>query len=180
MKDIEIRPFTRKDEEVLEWAKEHFTAAQLETPHGYVREGENVETAVAQKDNAIVASLTGTLAVVLDPFLRTQGWRGDDLLAALFKLEAVLSYRARSVGAVDAYIAIPNGVTEEERSAAEAYIRIIRRCGYEETIQNCRVFRRDLTRGNKGINSGIISKEAVGNAGESANESSHEDYSATD
>lgn len=170
--DIYIRPFKESDREELDRGRKEFTAADLENPHGF--EGPRVETAVAIKGDDIesgrvLASLTGTVAVILDPLLKVPGFKPTDYLAALFKLEAILTYLAQNTGAIDAYIAIPRGVTEDEMRAAASYEIIVRQCGYDETVQNCKVFRRSLyavplapVEGNQGTQSDTLVDEQVG------------------
>jgi len=167
--DIYIRPFKDEDQSELERGRREFTAAELETPHGFA--GPRVETAVAVKgeninSGKVMASLTGTLAVILDPLLKVPGYKLSDYIAAIFKLEAVLTYLAQDTGAVDSYLAIPNGVTEEEKKSAAAFVAFARQCGYEETVQNCRIFRRSLypvplepAKGNESSQSGTLIDE---------------------
>ena len=145
MRNIQVRPFAPKTEkrlkQLLDDIRWGYMPADLEVPKGYSAPG--VETAVAEKvvdgRQKFVSALTATLAVILDPLINSPA--SDitelDLMNALIKLEAALTYKAQiSAGAVDAYIAIPD--------ALPAYQKLVQKYGYQPTVEHCTVFRRPL------------------------------------
>lgn len=149
MRNLFVRQFNEQDRPFLEQGIEQFKDAELELPFGFM--APQVETAVVVKGKNInealpLLSLTGTLAVVLDPALKVPGMgTPEEYLFALIKAEAILTYMAqKELGARESYVAIARGVDEESQKAADGFIRILQRLGYEETVQNCRVFRRVL------------------------------------
>jgi len=139
MKDVRVRPYDpgRQDRQRLdEWKKKHEEreGISLETPHGY--RNLNTETAIATNAGKDVCSLTARYVISLDPLLIAPDANPQEVLQGLFKLEALLSYIGQTQGAVEAYIAVPNHMTE--------YQSLVRRCGYVITAENCTVFRRPL------------------------------------
>lgn len=134
LKNINIRPIQIKDTEQLELWRREYLDAWLELPHGLQMKG--VETAVAEKQGRMIGSLTATSAVVMDPFIHDKNATGPEIFSAVLALERVLSYKAQSGGAVDSYIAIP--------AKSEEYIKMVEKCGYVRTLQDCVVLRRPL------------------------------------
>lgn len=134
LKEMNIRPVRTSDAEQLDLFRRSYLNGWLELPKGLSAPG--VETAVAEKDGKPLASLTGTSAVLLDPFIHDPEAKGTDVFSAVLALERVLTYNAQVGGAVDAYIAIP--VQEM------AYIEMVKRCGYEITCTDCVIMRRPL------------------------------------
>lgn len=118
----------------LEMWRRGYWDGDLEVPHGFV--GEKISTAVAEKDGKQIASLTGLLSVVLDPFIHDPNAANMDVISALIKLETALTYLAQADGAVDAYIAIPEQLT--------GYIRLLEGYGFKTTCQHCVIMRRPL------------------------------------
>jgi len=135
MLDINVRPIKDSDVEQLEKWRQEFKNGSLEVPHGY--EHYNVETAVAVKGDRILGALTGTIIVSLDPYIRNPEAGTAESLQSLFALCRSLEYRAKKqMGCVESYIAVPNSLEE--------YKGIVKRCGFEETAQNCAIFRHVL------------------------------------
>jgi hypothetical protein len=134
MKHITLRPFSDSDVEQLDAWREKYWEADLELPKGYIAPG--VETVLAEKKGRTLSALTATQAVVLDPLIRDPEAVPLDIMGALLKQEAALTYSAAMAGAVDAYIAVPVQL--------KAYIALLKTAGYEETVQNCVVMRRPL------------------------------------
>lgn len=134
LKDMNIRPIRESDVEQLDLYRREYLEGWLEVPHGF--SGLGVETAVAEKDGKIIGSLTGTSAVLMDPFIHDKRASGSDVFSAVLALERVLAYKAQTGGALDAYIAIPEQET--------AYIEMVKRCGYAVTCERCVILRRPL------------------------------------
>lgn len=134
LKDMNIRPIRESDVEQLDLFRRQYLAGWLELPHGFSASG--VETAIAEKNGKIVGSLTGTNAVLFDPFIHDKNASGSDIFSAVLALERVLAYKAQTGGAMDGYIAIPEQET--------AYIEMVKRCGYSITCENCVILRRPL------------------------------------
>lgn len=134
MKGVFVRPLRVGDAELVDAWRRRYLKGDLEFPHGLQMDG--VETVMAMKDHAPIASLTGIRSVVYDPFTHNPDASDSDLLYALVKLETVLSYEAQRVGAVDAYIAVPNSEAK--------YARLLENYGFLPTVQNCIVMRRPL------------------------------------
>lgn len=138
MKDVRVRPYEpKRDRKMLDAWREEFhrvDGSELGVPHGY--RNRNVETALATNKGKDVCALTARYVVSLDPLMVAPGAEPQEVLQGLFKLEALLSYIAQSQGAVEAYIAVPNHMKD--------YQRIVERCGYVATCQNCTVYRRPL------------------------------------
>lgn len=132
LKDMNIRPIKQSDVEQLDLFRREYLAGWLELPHGLSNTG--VETAVAEKNGKIIGSLTGTNAVLFDPFIHDKSASGSDIFSAVLALERTLAYKAQSGGAMDGYLAIPRQET--------AYIEMVKRCGYTETCENCIILRR--------------------------------------
>lgn len=134
LKDINIRPVRNEDLAQLDAWRRRYPDAFLELPKGVSATG--VETAIAEKNGQVLGSLTGTLAIVCDPFIKNPDARGVDIFGAVYMLERTLAYRGQGSGAVDAYIAVPSQLKD--------YHEIVKRSGYVETCQNCTIFRRPL------------------------------------
>lgn len=132
---MNIRPVRTSDAEQLDLFRRSYLNGWLELPKGLSAPG--VETAVAEKDGKTIGSLTGTSAVLLDPFIHDPEAKGTDVFAAVLALERVLTYNAQVGGAVDAYIAVPEQET--------AYLDMVKRCGYSVTCERCVILRRPLT-----------------------------------
>ncbi len=136
MKDIHVRPYEDEDRQELDEYRQQYQPADLEIPHGYV--SENVQTVIAYKEGKLtVGSLTGILAIVLDPAIMNPAADPIDKMKALTAMEDVLTYLGRKTGAIDSYVAIPNALVA-------TYGKILEKCGYEPTVQNCTVYRRPL------------------------------------
>lgn len=133
-KGLNVRPMRVEDERAFDQLRRTYWEADLEIPKGWFAEG--VETAVATEDNVPVTSLTSTLAVVLDPLIKNPRANPLTIVASIYLLERALTYEAQKHGAVDAYIAIPNQLTE--------YHAIVQKAGYVPTVENCTVYRRPL------------------------------------
>jgi hypothetical protein len=134
LSNISLRPVRPEDLAQLDVWRRKYPDAFLELPKGVSAEG--VETAVAEKNFRMIGSLTGTLAVLMDPFIHDVNATGPDVFAAVYMLERALAYKAQSNGAVDAYIAVPDKST--------AYHSIVERAGYQKTCEHCTIFRRPL------------------------------------
>jgi hypothetical protein len=140
LKDINVRPMRTVDIPQFEAWRRAYWDGDLELPKGWGAAG--VETAIAEQAGSgsgvvPLESLTATLAVVIDPLIRNpQITDGAALVAGIYALERTLAYRGQQLGAVDAYIAIPNHLTD--------YHRIVEKAGYTETLEHCKVFRRPL------------------------------------
>lgn len=139
MKDMLIRPVTPDDEkEIKEWHEESNVNVELELPHGFV--GVATETAIAE--NALrekVASLTGTIAgvaIVLDPLIKNPKAKKIDVFNAILQMGRALEFYAGLRGAVESYVAVPNSLP--------GFQAILERIGYEETAQDCKLYRRLL------------------------------------
>lgn len=135
MLDITVRPGTEADLEQLEKWRSEFQDGLLEVPNGY--EGNGLETAVAEaRDGRILGSLTATSIVSLDPYIRNPHAGKAELLQSLFALCRALEYRAKRAGLVESYIAVPN--------LLEDYQSVVKRCGFQETAENCKIYRHRL------------------------------------
>jgi len=140
MFDNQVRTPNADDIEQVEKWRRLFREADLEVPNGY--SGDGVATAVSvTPDGALTGALTGTmvLAVSLDPFVKNPEAPSGDVLAALFALTNALEYQASLCGAVDAYIAIPNLLPQYQQF-------VEKKCGFEQTAQACRIYRRCIAR----------------------------------
>src|SRR5690348_8755190 len=133
---LNARPARQEDVRQLELWRRDYWDADLEIPKDYNSIG--VETAVAERadGSGLVASLTATRAVILDPLIHDPAAPELDLVAAIYLLERILSYEAQAAGAVDAYIAVPDKLA--------AYQRIVEKAGYIKTVEKCSVYRRPL------------------------------------
>lgn len=132
---ITLRPFTKEDEEILEPNRKAFVGGSLEIPNGY--EGENVETVtILNGEGRIIGSLTGTIIIALDPFIKVQGTGRTESLQGLFAACRALEYRGAKHGAREAYIAVPDSLPE--------YQELVKRVGFQETAQNCKIYRRQM------------------------------------
>lgn len=136
--EITVRPFSPGDAEQLELFRAAYPDrdAELLLPHGFMAPG--VETAVAVRGDAIIASVTSTLCVILDPLIRNPESSPEEIGVALTRMEAVLAYVAKGVGAREAYIAIPDS------PQYDGYCRVVERRGYERNVENCRIFRKSI------------------------------------
>lgn len=136
-KDINIRGIKREDIPYLEHWRRQYWDADLEIPHGFQESG-LVDTAVAEKNGQIIASLTGLKAVILDPLIHKPDMDHLDLVASIYLLERSLTYlfQRGEDSVIDSYIAVPNSIPE--------YHKIVMKAGYEPTVQNCTVYRRAL------------------------------------
>lgn len=135
MKKINIRPIAEGDRAAVEEARITAEGVNLEIPYDYA--GIGVDTAVAEKDNKLISSLTGKLAVIVDPLIIVdKEAAGTDVIAALIKQEAVLTYIGAQAGALESYIAVPKKLA--------GYIQLLKNYGYEDKFENCVVLRRPL------------------------------------
>jgi hypothetical protein len=140
MFDSQVKTMIAEDEPILESWRKAFPEADLEMPNGYA--GPGVATAVSiAKDGRLLGSLTGTmiLAVSLDPYLKNPEAGRLESLASLYSLCDSMEYQASLNGAIDAYVAIPNLLPEYQKL-------IVEKCGFEETAQTCRIYRRRIAR----------------------------------
>lgn len=115
------------------WRKE-FATADLELPEGYA--GNGVATAVTRRaDGSLLNSLTGSiiLAVSLDPYLQSPDAGRLEALAGLFAITRTIEWQAQLNGAAAAFIAVPNLLPN--------YQSLVKKCGYSETAQNCKLYR---------------------------------------
>jgi hypothetical protein len=135
LKHVNVRPMFQSDEEIFDQFRRAYWEADLEIPKGFKAPG--IETAVASDahDNPI-ASLTGTMAIVMDPLIKNPDADPLQLVTAIYMLERTLAYLGQKNGAVDAYIAIPNQLV--------GYHKIVEKAGYIRTVENCTVYRRAL------------------------------------
>lgn len=135
LKDINVRPILDADKELLEILRRRHSQSYLELPKGFT--SPSVATQIAEKDGRLIGSLTGTLALVCDPFIHDdENANGPEIFAAVYLMERVLTSLAQADGAVDSYIAVPNNMP--------SYQSIVERAGYTETCINCRIYRRPL------------------------------------
>ena len=133
---IFVRPFEPQDESCLEQWRTLYPHLELDVPHGY--QGEHVFTYVAEKNGEVFCSLSGTLATILDPFIKNEDADRLDLVNALQQMEDRLLGHAATMGASDAYIAVP----EEEMD----YIKLLCHAGYEVTAPRCVLLRRFIVK----------------------------------
>lgn len=139
MLDTQVQVPIDSDIALLEQWRWEFQDGLLELPNGYAADG--VGTAVALSRNGkLLGSLTATIiqAVSLDPLIRNPQAGRHEMLAGLFALTRTLEYQAQLNGARDAYIAVPNVMSE--------YKELVKKCGFEETAQDCTLFRHSLRR----------------------------------
>ncbi|SRR6266550_1638245 len=139
MLDVSVQIPTANDIEQLERWRQDFAAADLELPEGYANDG--VATAVARnKKGDLIGSLTAEiiLAASLDPFIRNPLAGRHESLSGLFALTRALEYQAQLAGAAASFIAVPNLLPD--------YQALVKRCGYDETAQSCKLFRRSFRR----------------------------------
>jgi len=134
LKNINVRPVRQEDLAQLDMWRRQYPSAFLELPKG-VR-GPGVETTVAEKNYKLFGSLTAISAVVMDPCIFDPTADGLDIYTAVYLMERTLAYRAQDGGAADAYIAVPNQLTD--------YHAIVEKSGYMKTCENCTIFRRPL------------------------------------
>lgn len=136
LKGVNIRPFRTTDVVQFDQFRRTYWDGDLEIPKGYGAQG--VESAIAEDAaGRPIASLTGTLSVVLDPLIRNPHIRsGPELVASIYMLERTLAYQGQRLGAVDAYIAVPEHLLD--------YQRIVEKAGYVRTVEHCNVYRRPL------------------------------------
>lgn len=130
---------TDEDIRQLERWRLLFAEADLELPENYASDG--VATAVAKtKEGKLIGSLTASiiLAVSLDPLIRNPEIPRTEMLAGLFALTRALEYQAKLNGAAAAFIAVPNLLPE--------YQKLVVKCGFEPTAENCKLFRHSLNR----------------------------------
>lgn len=133
-KNMNLRPLQDSDIEQLETWRRAYWDGDLEIPKGYNNRG--VETAAVENNGKLILSMTGTQAVLLDPLIKNPEATGAELVAGIMLAERVLAYKGQTGGAVDSYIAIPQQLT--------AYHEIVKKAGYVETVQACKIFRRPL------------------------------------
>lgn len=137
--EINVRAFGERDEGQLNLWRDSYTDGDLEIPHGWnglPGRGDNVATVVAEKNGELMGSLTGTLAVIFDPFIHDPNLKPVEVVAALIKLETVLSYFAQNDGAMDVYVAVPEHLKK--------YIKLLEGYGWKETCQHCTILRKPL------------------------------------
>lgn len=133
--ETSIRPALQRDYQLLETWRKAYSKGSLELPHGYT--GPSVDTVVAvDGQGQLMASLTGTLVLSLDPLIRNPLTPGPESLVALHALTRHLECNALSAGCRESFIAVP---ADEEK-----YMRIVERCGFVETAQSCKIYRRIL------------------------------------
>lgn len=103
-----------------------------ELPNGYENKGVVTNVAVAG-DKRTLGSLTGTMVITLDPFLKNPTASPIEILQALFALTRATEVDGMRAGAQEAYIAIPNDLPD--------YQALVEKCGFMETAQNCKIYR---------------------------------------
>lgn len=138
MKSIYTRPLSPADVRLLDSFRRLYLAADLELPHDFNAPG--VKTVGIHENHRLFASLTGTIAVVNDPFIHDQSYdaeQGAKIIYGLIKADAVLTHWGQEFGAVDSYIAIPKQLPQ--------YVRLLGNYGYKPTCEGCIVLRRALT-----------------------------------
>jgi|SRR5581483_2039187 len=137
MKKVFTRPLTPADVRQLDAWRRNFLSADLELPHDFDAPG--VKTVGLHENHKLFGSLTGTRAIVLDPFIHDPSYdeqQGAKLIYGLVKADAILTQWGQEGGAVDSYIAIPRSM--------EAYVRLLDHYGYKPTCEGCVILRRPL------------------------------------
>ncbi len=137
MKNIFTRPISAVDVRQLDAWRRQFLSADLELPHDFNSPG--VKSVGLHEQHRLFGSLTGTNAVVLDPFIHDPSYDADHgakLIYGLIKADAVLTHWGQENGAVDSYIAVP--------ASMPAYVRLLGNYGYQPTCQGCVILRRAL------------------------------------
>jgi hypothetical protein len=137
LKNIFTRTLTPADVRQLDAWRRAFKSADLELPHDFNAPG--VQTVGLHESHQLFGSLTGTNAVVIDPFIHNPSYDADSgakLIYGLIKADAILTHWGQENGAVDSYIAIPASMPE--------YVRLLGNYGYKPTCQGCVILRRPL------------------------------------
>jgi hypothetical protein len=130
MRNIRIRPIRTEDLHQLEAWRKAYSHSELELTFGYA--GPAVETAVASKGDQIIASLTGSLVVALDPLIRDPKADAKDVMAATLMLARTLEYEAEKTGAAGSCVAIHESLPH--------FIRIVEACGYKPMLDGLKLF----------------------------------------
>lgn len=133
-KNMNARPLRDADVDRLETWRRAYWDGDLEIPKGYNAFG--VETVAIENNKNLILSMTGTRAVLMDPLIKNPDASGTELMAGILLAERLLAYQGQTSGAVDAYIALPEKLLD--------WHEIVRKCGYTETVQHCKIFRRAL------------------------------------
>lgn len=136
--DVRVRAVLANDEPRLRlWADDSLVAGEafLDLPHGFVNR--SVETAVAESGTSeLICSVTGSLGVILDPLIKNPEASSGEVMKGLLLAARSLEFWATTLGALDSFIAIPNSMPE--------YQELVKKCGYEEMGDGCRIFTRKL------------------------------------
>jgi len=133
--DIKIRAYRPQDVVKLKkFLEESDVSVDLELPHGFV--GQATETAVAERDKELLCSITGTLAVVLDPLIKNPNAKAIDLMPAIIQAARALEFYGTMHGVTEAFLAVPGSIP--------VFQRIVERAGYERTADDCAIYRRLL------------------------------------
>lgn len=134
-----IRPFLPSDGETLDEFRAAYTEGVLEVPHGYDRPP-FVETAVARRQNgSVLASLTATVIVALDPFIRDPQANPVEVSMALRQLSVALEYAAQKAGAAEVFTAVPEQLA--------GHRSVLEHNGWQQTAPGCIIYRKPLLYG---------------------------------
>lgn len=137
MKGIFTRPVSQADVRILDAFRRAYWDADLELPHDFNSPG--VKSVGLHENHKLFGSLTGTNAVILDPFIHDPSYdaeHGAKLIYGLVKADAILTHWGQENGAVDSFIAIPKQLPQ--------YIRLLGNYGYKPTCEGCVILRRAL------------------------------------
>lgn len=135
MFDAYHRPLRREDVEQLEQWRTAYPHGSLELPHGYF--GPAIDSvALCAGSGELIGSLTASVVVSLDPLIHNPDAKHGDIFASLFAAERDMERRAREHGARSVFIAVPDGET--------SYHGIVKKVGFEQTVQFCKVYSRHL------------------------------------
>lgn len=130
-----IRPIQPRDIPTLEVWRKNFAPADLTLPFGY--EDRSVETAVALNSKGVITgALTAVLVTSLDTYIRNPEAKEAESLLSLHALCRHLESNAIRAGARESFIAVPNALAK--------YQGLVAKCGFVETAQDCKIFRRIL------------------------------------
>ena len=135
---LHTRPIEACDIEQLDLFRDQFERSgdgRTDVPFGYSSRG--VDTTLVERDGKIIGATIATGAVLID-FVRNPDAKGSDVYAAVLMGERILSHMAQKSGLVAAYCAVPNHL--------ENYLAMVKRSGYTEVFQNCKVLRRALAK----------------------------------
>lgn len=130
-----IRPVQLRDIPILEAWRRGFASADLTLPFGY--ESAGVETAVALNSKGVITgALTAVIVASLDTYIRNPAANAAESLLGLHALCRHLESNAIRAGARESFIAVPHALAK--------YQGLVQKCGFVETAQECKIFRRVL------------------------------------